>query len=46
MLDEPANPLNSLPEEFIRDALNWLRRHYTMLMIAFDRSPGRTGSFC
>jgi ATP-binding cassette, subfamily B, bacterial MsbA len=34
ILDEPANRLHSLCEEFIQGALNWLRRHYTMLMIA------------
>jgi hypothetical protein len=44
MLDEPANPLNSLPEDFIRDALNWLRRHYTMLMIAQPLSTVRPGA--
>ena len=44
MLDEPANPLNSLSEEFIRDALNWLRRHYTMLMIAQRLSTVRPGA--
>jgi hypothetical protein len=44
MLDESANPLNSLPEEFIRDALNWLRRHYTMLMIAQRLSTVRPGA--
>ena len=34
ILDEPANRVHSLCEEFIQGALNWLRRHYTMLMIA------------
>jgi subfamily B ATP-binding cassette protein MsbA len=34
ILDEPANPLNSLSEEFNQHALNQLHRHYTMVMIA------------
>jgi ABC-type multidrug transport system fused ATPase/permease subunit len=46
ILDEPANPVHSLCEEFIQGALNSLRRHYTMLMIAQRLSTGRTGSFC